>query len=154
MIRAFRKSDTLETANMIYETFKKYNGDAYFIEGAVEKTLDHFNTQKYNEDELFKIIGQSEIFFVYEFDGKIVGAARGLKNKLSSLFVSGNHHGKGIGQKLIQAFEKEAIKRGSSYIELTASLYALNFYLKQGYEKVSGIIDFEGLKVYSMKKKL
>ncbi|HOO32979.1 MAG TPA: GNAT family N-acetyltransferase [Thermotogota bacterium] len=154
MIRLFKKSDTVSVANLIYNTFKTYNGDAYFQEGAVEKTLENFDTEKKSEDELFDFIGRCDIFFVYEFDGQIAGVVRGYKNKLSSLFVSGDHHGKKIGQKLIQAFEEEVIKRGSDYIELTATLYAVNFYLKQGYEKTSDIIDYDGLKVYPMKKEL
>ncbi len=152
MIRPFKKSDTVDVANLIYETFKKYNGDAFFKEGAVEKTLENFDTEKKSEDELYDFIGQCDIFYVYEIDGKIAGAVRGYKNKLSSLFVSGNYHGKKIGQKLIQAFEEAVIKKGSEYIELTATLHAVNFYLKQGYEKTSDIIDYDGLKVYPMKK--
>ncbi|HOO32976.1 MAG TPA: GNAT family N-acetyltransferase [Thermotogota bacterium] len=154
MIRPFKKSDTVAVADLVYETFKKYNGDAYFTDGAVEKTLDNFDTKNHTEDELYEIIGKPEIFYVYEIDGEIVGALRGNLNKLNSLFVSGNHHGNGIGQKLVKAFEEEVIKRGSEYVELTASLFAVNFYLKQGYEKTSDIVDFEGLKVYRMKKYL
>ena len=152
MIRPFKKSDTVEVANLIYYTFKKFNGDAFFTESAVEKTLDNFDSEKHSEDELFEIMGKSELFYVHEIDGEIVGALRGYKNKLSSLFVSENYHGKGIGQKLVKTFEDEVIKRGSEFVELNSSLFSVNFYLKQGYEKVSDIVDFEGLKVYKMKK--
>lgn len=97
MIRPFKKSDTVAVANLIYNTFKTYNGDAYFQEGAVEKTLENFDTKKKSEDELSAFIGQCDIFYVYELDEQVVGAVRGYKNKLSSLFVSGDYHGKKIG---------------------------------------------------------
>lgn len=66
---------------------------------------------------------------------------------MQSLFVSGKHHRHGIGQKLVQRFEKEYTARGVTVFKLLATVYAVPFYLEMGYRKSTGlrcIHSFEG----------
>lgn len=78
----------------------------------------------------------------------------GVPNRISSLFVDGTQHKKGIGKDLLGKFELEAKEYGSTIINIEASLYAADFYQKMGYMKTTGIINHTGLKVYKMEKRV
>lgn len=73
-----------------------------------------------------------------------------------SLWVSDNHRGKNIGEKLLLKAEKMAIKRGchSSYL-YTYSFQAPEFYQNYGYE-IFGVLDnyYECHSKIYLKKKL
>jgi GNAT superfamily N-acetyltransferase len=153
-IRKFKKGDTKAVARLIVRTFKKYNGEDFFDQEGVSKTLDLFDIKKNTEEQLIERFKKTPIFYVAEVDGKIIGMIRGLPNKISSFFVDGQEQGKGVGKKLIRRFELEAKKRKSEYIKIRASLYATAFYQKRGYKKTTGIRNFMGLKVYNMKRSL
>jgi N-acetylglutamate synthase-like GNAT family acetyltransferase len=151
-IRGFQKKDTKEVALLAMKTFEKYNGSDYFEKEGIQKTIDAFNPKKNsNLSDDFK---KTPIFYVAEENNKIVGMVRGTINKLTSLFVDGREHKKGIGKQLVDKFENEAKRKGSKQIKLNASLHATYFYQKMGYKKSTGIRNFKGLKVYPMKKVL
>ena len=152
IIRKYKRHDTVEVALLAMNTFKKYNGSDYFLKEGVTNTLNTFDPIKNTEQDLFEMFNRTTIFYVAEVDGKIVGMIRGLPNKISSLFVEGAEHQKGIGKKLIETFEKEAKKKMSKYIKVRSSLNAVSFYQKVGYRKTTGIRNFMGLKIYNMKR--
>ncbi len=153
-IRKFKKQDTKEVALLAMKTFEKYNGSDFFSKDGITKTLDFFDPTKNTVKELQEKFEKTPIFYVAEEDNKIFGMIRGLPNKISSLFVDGTQHKKGVGKKLVQQFEKEAKEKKSEYIKVKASLFATSFYQKMGYKKTTGIRNFMGLKVYNMKKVL
>ena len=82
---------------------------------------------------------------VAEQEGEIAGVLRGGRTDrqgrtvLSSLFVAGRHHGHGIGRGLVERFEWEYATRGARVFKLSATLYAVPFYLSVGYRKSTGI---------------
>jgi len=78
----------------------------------------------------------------------------GKKNELVRLFIHHRYHGKGIGQKLMQRYEAQCLRRGAISIRVHASLYAVGFYTKMGYKKTTGVRNVKGLKVQPMKKVL
>jgi GNAT superfamily N-acetyltransferase len=96
-------------------------------------------------------------------DGEIVGVLRGgRKDKqqrtvLQSLFVKGDHHRQGIGQKLVERFERECLRQGATVIRLAATLYAVPFYIAVGYKRSTGVrpgwsFEGSGLKIQPMRK--
>ena len=100
---------------------------------------------------------QSEIVLVAESKSKIVGVLRGRKERLASLFVHKDYHRRGIGQRLVEKFERESLNQGVGLIEVAAKLYAVPFYKKMGYEesgeiKTSWSFDGYGLPHQPMKK--
>lgn len=151
-IRTYKEKDAIAVAKLIRDTYGKFNAS----EGskkAVERYLGFYDT-KNNLAGVINKFSQSNIFFVAEINGKIVGMARGDEKKLSNLFVKGSTHKKGVGRKLIEKYERAAIKKGSTKLKLNASMYAVPFYEKMGYKKSTGVRQRSGLQVQPMKKEL
>lgn len=103
--------------------------------------------------------------WVAEQDGEILGVLRGGRTDhkggivLSSLFVSGKHHRQGIGRALVERFEQEYAAQGVKLFKLSATLYAVPFYLSVGYKKSTGVrtmrsFEEAGLPYQPMKKVL
>ncbi|MEZ4740897.1 MAG: GNAT family N-acetyltransferase [Bdellovibrionota bacterium] len=69
-------------------------------------------------------------------DGVICGVAASVKNRIWLLYLHPSWIGKGIGEKLLQRLESDMRKKGIRKITLESSLNALNFYLRNGYQKV------------------
>lgn len=58
------------------------------------------------------------------------------------LWVHEGHRGKGIGSRLLQAAEKEALRRGCHHVHLdTMSWQAPAFYQKHGYTEIGVLPD-------------
>ena len=152
IIRRFQKQDTIAVADLAKQTFAACNSDDYFDIAGVEKTLDGFDTAKHSEQELYSSLSSTDIFYVYEENGNITGMVRGKKNRVHTLFVGVGRQNRGIGRKLMEKFEENAKEQGAGFIEIHASLAAASFYEKLGYKKLGGVCDFEGLKIYNMRK--
>jgi ribosomal protein S18 acetylase RimI-like enzyme len=142
-----------DVAHLVRETFGKYNNEGE-NKDAVNGYIAHFSTGKENIDALKKMFLGSFLFFVATDGNKIVGMIRGRKERITNLFVSGDYHSQGIGTKLVEAFEKESLKRKIKIIRIKASLFAVPFYQKMGYKKTTGIRNFIGLKIQPMSKLL
>ncbi len=152
MIRKFQKRDTTAVADLARNTFAACNAGDYYDLAGVKKTLRSFDTHQHGEQELFDMLNSTDIFFVCEDCGQIVGMIRGGKNRIHSLFVDVASQNNGVGSLLMEKFERCATAQGAAYIEVHALLAAAAFYEKMGYEKLGGICDFEGLKIYNMRK--
>ncbi len=84
---------------------------------------------------------------------------RGSPGRLHSLFVAGERHRRGIGRRLMDAFEDECRRRGAEKITMASTLYAVPFYQSLGYKKSTGVrrmrsFEGEGLPYQPMKKVL
>lgn len=152
MIREFRKQDTISVADLVWKTFKQFNGNDYFDYAGVQATLDCFDSSIHSEQTLYDTFATSDIIYVYEKDNEILGIIRGSKNKINTFFVDETLQGQGIGKQLINVFEHEALLQKTKLIEINSSIYAAPFYEKMGYIKKSEIENFMGLKVYFMEK--
>lgn len=151
-IRKYKKVDLEEVANLIYKTFKKFNSNEKTK--GVEEYSEFYTPRKENLYQINKQFSKSNIFLVAENNEQIIGLIRGNKERISNLFVGGDYHKKGIGTKLIIAFEKEALKNNSKLIKAAVQPYAIPFYLKMGYKKTTGIRIRYGLKIQPMQKRL
>ncbi len=159
-IRKYQKKDSIEVGRLIADTFKKYNL-SYASPEDQQKLLGPFRHARSNNEShkkgIAKILTAPMIFVAVQDKKEIVGVLRGSKEKMQSLFVYGKTHRKGIGQKLVQRFEKECLSQGSNLIRLMATIYATPFYQKMGYKKTTGIrvmncFEGTGLKYQPMKK--
>ncbi len=149
-IRKFKSDDIVEAAFLISNTYKTFNKKEG-TKDAVQKYIEFYNPNN-NLDTIKKKFLKSSIFLVAENNSKIAGVARGNGNRLINLFVKGELHGKGIGKKFMEVYEKKAASTGSKSIKLNASIYAVPFYQKIGYRKTTGIRNLQGLTVQPMKK--
>ena len=89
-----------------------------------------WSSQAWINLEFHKSITSGKGVMMEGFNEKIGFAIRYPKNKLSLLYVRGNFRGKGIGNILINAIEKEALKEGISSMQTDASLLSFKLFLK------------------------
>ena len=151
MIRKMIKGDVREVAQLVSKTFKKFNCGEL-----TKKELDFFlshHSENKSDADLWKSYG-SKISLVALDKKSIVGMIRGSEEYIRNLFVLGNYHGRGIGRKLVDKFEKQVKKRDGKKIKIRASIYAIPFYSACGYKKSTGIRTIHGIKVQPMVKEL
>jgi GNAT superfamily N-acetyltransferase len=140
-IRDYRDADAPAVGRLIAETFRKYNLSHADPEEQ-ERLLGPFR-HAFSEDpkhrEAVCAILRSPMLYVAEESDEIVGVLRGRENVLASLFVHGDHHGKGVGRKLVEHFERESRSQGVTWIRVAATLFAVPFYQALGYKKTTGV---------------
>jgi GNAT superfamily N-acetyltransferase len=161
-IRRYDESrDAQQVGRLIADTFGRYN-----LSYASPEERDlllgpfrHARSPEASHQQAIAEVIQAAIVFVAEDDGQVVGVLRGRADKLQSLFVRGDHHRQGIGRKLVEHFERDCLRQGSTVVRLQATLYAVPFYLKMGYKRSTGvrsarIFDGAGFRYQPMKKVL
>jgi len=164
-IRRYQENDAEPVGILIAETYGNYN----LPEMSPEKRksmLGPFAFARSSDPEHREAIVQAieaPSVWVAEQDGGIVGVLRGGRidhrgrTVLSSLFVDGKCHRQGIGRALVEQFEAEYVAQEVTVFKLSATLYAVPFYLGIGYKKSTGLRSmhsFEegGLPYQPMKK--
>ncbi len=160
-IRDYQESDAKRVGKLIADTYSAFNLSFVPAErlGAFLGPFQYADSQeKHHQDAIAEVIG-SEMVFVAEDDGKIVGVLRGRKHRLASLFVRGDYHRRGIGRRLVERFEQECLRQEALIIRVAATLYAVPFYRAMGYKKSTGVrtgwsFEGRGLKIQPMRKVL
>jgi len=152
-IRKFQKQDTANVAKLIYRTYKQFcTKDA--TNEANQMYLNKYDINKKDIQVLGQEFLRAKISFIATIDGEIVGIVRGGTGRIGNLFVDSNCQRKGIANRLVSKFEKEAKRLGVAIIKITASLYSVPFYLAAGYKKTTGVRNYKGIKIQPMKKVL
>ncbi len=140
-IRPYQEGDAEGIGILIADTFAKYNL-SYASPEEQQLLLGPFRNARSadpaHREAIVNII-QASILLVAEDEGEIVGVLRGRTERLQSLFVSGSHHRRGIGRRLVELFEQECRREGAARIGLAASLFAVPFYTRLGYKKTTGV---------------
>ena len=121
----------------------------------IRQALDQFNRERVGAD------GHTPLNIVeYDADGQIVGGILGGTYwgwmYVDILWVDENHRRKGIGSKLLQKAESEAMRRGCHHVHLdTMSWQAPLFYQKHGYGIIGILPDIpNGNQKYLLMKAL
>ena len=160
-IRPYREADAGEAGRLIADTYGEFNL-AFASPEQRDQLLGPFrharSQEKEHQAEIARAI-RSEMVFVAEHGGQIVGILRGRRGRLASLFVRGDHHRQGVGRRLVERFEQESAARGVTAIKVASTLYAVPFYLRMGYKRTTGIrpgwsFEGTGLVYQPMKKAL
>ena len=71
---------------------------------------------------------------------------------LLTIFVLPEYQGQGLGKKLIETLEKDEFFLRAQRIEIPASLTAVDFYRKMGYDYKDGNTEPEGGLMYRLEK--
>jgi GNAT superfamily N-acetyltransferase len=158
-IRDYRGDDAEAVGRLIADTYSEFN-----LSFAPPEERDLFlgpfryvrSPEKAHQEAIAWAI-RSEMVFVAEDDGEIVGVLRGRKERLASLFVRGDRHRQGIGRRLVERFERECCGQGVTVIRVASTLYAVPFYLKMGYKRSTGVrsgwsFEGRGLQIQPLKK--
>jgi len=160
-IREYRAHDAEAVGRLIADTYSQFNL-SFATEAEKALLLGPFRHARSNEPahrEAIAGVIRADMVFVAEADGQVVGVLRGRPERLQSLFVRGDFHRQGIGRCLVELFERECLRRGTTVIRVASSLYAVPFYLALGYRRSTGVrpgwsFEGSGLQVQPMRKVL
>lgn len=137
-IRNFKNEDSTELADVIAATLRTTNIKDYSPE-YIENDISFLTAEK--------LIERSEWTHIYVVcDGnKIVGCGaigpywgKEDESSLFTIFVLPEYQGKGIGRKIIETLENDEYFLRAKRIEVPASITAVGFYRKMGYEYKNG----------------
>ena len=134
---------------MICETYRTYNlshADPAEQDRLLGPFRHAFSDEVEHQQAVREVI-RSPVVHVAEHDEEIVGVLRGRDCILASLFVAGDHHGKGIGRRLVARFEADCRRRNVPRVRVAATIFAVPFYQSLGYTKTTGVRpcrSFEG----------
>lgn len=160
-IREYQERDASSVGRLIAVTYSEFNL-AFASPEEIGAFLGPFrhaeSTQEAHREAIARVI-RSEMVFVAEAEGTIIGVLRGRKDRLASLFVHGNYHRQGIGRQLVERFEEECRRRGATVIRVAATVYGVPFYRAMGYRRSTGLrysrsFEGRGLPVQPMRKVL
>ena len=161
IIRDYREMDANRVGILIADTYREFNLTFASLEEskAFLGPFQHARSPEKAHQEAIANVIRAALVFLAEKDGEILGVLRGSRDRLLSLFVSGDHHRQGIGRRLVERLEQECLAQGSDVIRLRSTLYAVPFYRAVGYHKSTGVrrmksFDGEGLAYQPMKKAL
>jgi predicted N-acetyltransferase YhbS len=160
-IRPYHESDAQSVGQLIADTYGEFNLSSASPEDRA-LFLGPFrharSPEKAHQGAIARAL-RSEMVFVAEEEGEVVGVLRGRRERLASLFVRGDRHRQGIGRRLVERFEQECIREGVTVVRVASTLYAVPFYLAMGYKRSTGVrsgwsFEGAGLQVQPMKKTL
>ena len=141
MIRNFTKEDAQEVSDLVALTLRTSNIKDYSAE-RIEADVLIFNAQ-YLINRMSWTNG-----YVYCDGAKIVGCVfighywdKKDEACLFTFFVHPDYQGKGIGRQLMNAVEQDEIFLRSKRIEIPASITAVDFYRKLGYDFKNGTTE-------------
>jgi GNAT superfamily N-acetyltransferase len=160
-IRRYREDDAQDVGRLIAGTYGEFNlsfappGDRGAFLGPFQYA---YSPDQGHQEAIARAI-RSEMVFVAEEEGEIVGVLRGRRERLASLFVRGDRHRQGIGRRLVKRFEQESLAQGVGVIRVASTLFAVPFYLAMGYKRSTGVrtgwsFQGTGLRVQPMRKRL
>src|SRR5262245_31670410 len=101
-VRFFREEDAEKVSSLVRQTLFTVNTKDYKHE-ALETVASWYTSQ-----ELIKL-SKSKAVYVAEADGVIVGTASLQDDHISGVFIAHNYLKKGIGTKLMETLEKDAL---------------------------------------------
>ena len=138
-IRKFENSDAQKTHEMIAHTLRTVNIKDYtpqFIEETIQRLLPEILIER----------GKTSHFYVLCEDDKIIGcgAIAGFwgsetESILLTIFLHPDYQGKGYGRQLIETLEADEYFLRAERVEIPASITAVGFYQKMGYDYKDGI---------------
>jgi GNAT superfamily N-acetyltransferase len=143
-IRRYQKNDAEQVGILIAETYGAFNLPEMTPEKR-EAMLGPFAFARSSTLEHREAIAEAieaPSVWVAEQDGEI---------------VSRKYHRQGVGRSLVEQFEAEYVTQGVTVFKLSATLYAVPFYLSVGYKRSTGVrsmhsFDEGGLLYQPMKK--
>ncbi|MEE0857359.1 MAG: GNAT family N-acetyltransferase [Ruminococcus sp.] len=151
-IRRFAENDAEEVSTMIIRTLKTTNSKDYSEEAI--KTLE----KQLQPSHILERAGWTHFYVVEENDTIIGCGAIGpywgseTESSLFTIFVLPEYQGKGVGRKIIEALEQDEYFLKAKRVEIPASITAVNFYRKMGYEYKNGIDHPDEEQLYRLEK--
>ncbi len=151
-IRLFKEEDAAEVEQVIAETLRISNSRDY------SKEYIEANISSHSADVLIERSKQGHMYVACD-GARIVGCGTvaGYWGSLSesillTIFVLPEYQGKGIGRRIIETLEQDEYFLRAKRIEIPASITAVEFYRKMGYEYKNGIAELDEGQLYRLEK--
>ncbi len=151
-IRLFNQDDAIETAQMIAATLRITNSKDYsseYIEATISSHSAEVLCARANEGHMYVACDSSKIIGC----GAIAGYWGSTNESiLLTIFVLPDYQGKGVGKQIIETLEQDEYFLRAKRIEIPASITAVNFYKKMGYDYKNGIAGMDEEQLYRLEK--
>ena len=151
-IRRFQPEDAIETSGVIAKTLKVSNSKDYskeYIEANIVSHSAEILIERAKEGHMYVVCDDSQIIGC----GAIAGYwGSTTESILLTIFVLPEYQGKGIGSKIIETLEQDEYFLRAKRIEIPASISAVEFYRKMGYDYKNGIDTVDDEQVYRLDK--
>ena len=153
IIRRFKDTDAKKVSNLIIETMKKSNSSDY-----PKKLLEDFIKEQTPE----KITEWAKWthFYVVEDNNKIIGCGaigaywgKEDESSLFKIFIHPKYQGMGIGRMIVLKLEDDEFAKRANRIEVPASITAVEFYKKMGYNFKNNNCDVDNEVLYRLEKR-
>lgn len=135
-----------ETAKMIERAVKYSQFSRFYPQCEIEnvvKSLDADGVKKRASWTNFYVVIENSSIVGCGAIGEYWGSKT--ESSLFSIFVDPKYQGKGIGSKIIETLEQDELFTRAKRVEIPASMSAIPFYRKMGYEHKNGqLIYSEG----------
>ncbi|MCI8956007.1 MAG: GNAT family N-acetyltransferase [Eubacterium sp.] len=151
-IRKFEKKDAEPISRLIVRNFLEVNSKDYGIEAMKELAQSH------DADWVRRIAGYAHMY-VFERENQVIGVGSissfwgsETESILLTVFVLPEFHGKGIGRLIINTLEADELFTRANRIEIPASITAVEFYRKLGYDFKNGVKELDDEGHYRLEK--
>ncbi len=138
------KDNEFEKVHKVIKSSVKKSFPIYYPQGSIDYVIESLSPEK------LKSRAAWAHFYVVKIEGEIVGCGAigpywdsETESSLFNIFVSGEYQGRGIGKKLIETLENDEYGKRASRSEIPASMVAIPFYKKMGYEHKNGELNYE-----------
>ena len=151
-IRRFEEKDAKKVSELIIDTLRKTNIKDYSAD-SIENHVNNFQPEN-----VLKRASWTH-FYVAQEKGNIIGCGAIApywdkidESSLFTIFILPEYQGKGIGRKIIETLEKDEYFLRAKRIEVPASITAVQFYKKMGYDYKNGVVEPDEEKLVRMEK--
>ena len=142
-IRLINENDYQNVANMIERSVKNSAFAKFYPQKTIDETIESLNAEGVKQRVSWTH------FYVIEEDKQIVACGAigpywdsEVESSLFSIFVDDRFQGKGYGRKIVETLEKDEFFVRANRIEVPASMSAIPFYRKLGYNHKNGELVF------------
>lgn len=151
-IRRFQQEDAEKTAQVIARTLTISNSKDYSKENIEANISSH-------SAEILRERAKGGHCYVVCDGSQIVGCGAiapywgsVTESVLLTIFVLPEYQGRGIGRQIIQTLEQDEYFLRANRIEIPASITAVEFYKKMGYNYKNGIAEIDDEQLYRLEK--
>lgn len=146
-IRKIKKEDAVEVSNIIRRCLREVNSKDY-PKKAITGLCNFFTP-----DLIIKNMGDRTMYVAVE-EGNVIGTASLKGDKVFTVFVNPDYHGRGVGSKLMDKVEELARDKKYKILKVPSGLSSLDFYRHRGYKEVRRVHSADHGDTIEMEKKI
>lgn len=151
-VREFRIQDAREVSDMIARTLRTVNIRDYtheYIEALIASMTPEHIAQRAAETHFYVICEAARVIgcgAIGPYQGRVD------ESGFFTIFVASEWRGRGIGRAIIAALERDEYYLRARRIEIHASITAVEFYRKLGYDYKGGVDRVDDSGLYRLEK--